>query len=157
MRIGIFPGSFDPLTNGHLDIIERAIKITDKLIIAIANNSAKKNLFTIEERINIITNCCHGNKSIEIVSFEGLLVNYCKDNNISFIVRGLRSTIDFEYENPIASINRKLAPEIESVFLMSKDEHSFISSQIVREIASYHGDLTALVPQYVAKKIQQKF
>ncbi len=157
MRIGIYPGSFDPMTFGHLDIIERAKKICDKLLIAIAKNSSKKPLFTIEERIEIINNCCKDEEGkIEVVTFNGLLVDYCKENNVSFMIRGLRSVTDFEYENPIASINRNLAPEIETVFLMSRDDTSFISSNIAREIASYSGDLSSLVPPFVSQKIQQK-
>lgn len=157
MRIGIYPGSFDPLTNGHADIINRSKGLCDKLIIAVAKNSAKKPLFSIEERIEIINNYCQDAGNIEVVSFDGLLVDYCREQKVSFIIRGLRSTTDFEYEFTIASANSKLAPEIETVFLMTKGEHFFISSNIVREIASYKGDITPLVPQFVVSKIQAKY
>ena len=157
MRIGIYPGSFDPLTKGHLDIIERSQRICDKLIIAIAKNSAKKPLFSLEERIEIINTCCKGLKSIEVVAFEGLLIDFCKAHEVDFIIRGLRSTIDFDYEYPIATVNNKLAIDIDTIFLMTKGEYAFISSNMVREIASYNGDLSALAPQFVIQKIQQKF
>ncbi|MCP4137548.1 MAG: pantetheine-phosphate adenylyltransferase, partial [bacterium] len=124
----------------------------------IAKNSAKKTLFSEEERIEIIKECCSGIEgNIEIVSFEGLLVDYCKNKGISFIIRGLRSVTDFEYESPIASINRKLAPDVETVLLMTREDTAFISSKIVKEIAGYKGDIAALVPQFVAEKIQQKY
>ena len=157
MRKGIFPGSFDPLTYGHLDIIERSIKLCDKLLIAIAINSSKSALFTIDERIDIIKNCCNTEyENIEIVTFNGLLADYCKENNISFIVRGLRSFTDFEYESSISVVNRKLAPEVETIFLMANGEKSYISSNIVKEIASYNGDISSLVPSFVEKKITKK-
>ena len=157
MRKGIFPGSFDPLTYGHLDIIERSIKICDKLLIAIAKNSSKNALFTIDERIDIIKNCCNvENENIEIITFSGLLADYCKENDVSFIVRGLRSFIDFEYENSISVVNSKLAPEVETIFLMADREKSYISSKIVKDIASYNGDISSLVPSFVEKKISKK-
>jgi len=157
MRIGIYPGSFDPLTNGHIDIINRSKGLCDKLIIGVAKNSAKKPLFSIEERVEIINKYCQDFGNIEVVSFDGLLVDFCRKKNVSFIIRGLRSTTDFEYEFTIASANSKLDPEIETVFLMTKGEHFFISSNIVKEIASYHGDIAPLVPQFVVEKIQEKY
>ncbi|MBP7583439.1 MAG: pantetheine-phosphate adenylyltransferase [Spirochaetes bacterium] len=158
MRIGIYPGSFDPLTNGHLDIIERSKKICDRLIIAVARNSAKNALFSIDERLEILRECCRCEGSeIGIVSFDGLLADYCKDNGVNFIVRGLRAIVDFEYEYAIALMNKKLAPDIETVFMMSRGEYSFISSNIVKEVASYGGDVSTLVPQFVQKKLQGLF
>ena len=157
MRIGIYPGSFDPLTYGHLDIIERATKICDKLIVGILVNSAKKSLFTFEERLEAVKHCCSEiNSNIEVVSFGGLLVDFCRDNNISCIIRGLRAVSDFEYEITIASLNRRLAPGIETIFLMGKDENLFVSSSLVKEVAIYNGDISTLVPPYVAAKIRQK-
>ena len=157
MRIGIYPGSFDPLTYGHLDIIERAVKICDKLIVGIFVNSAKKSLFSEEEREVILKHCCSEIcQDIEIVSFNGLLVDYCKDNNVSCMIRGLRAVSDFEYEITIASLNRRLAPDIETIFLMGKDENLFISSSLVKEIAAYNGDISTLVHPYVVEKIRQK-
>ncbi len=157
MRIGIYPGSFDPLTYGHLDIIKRSKALCDKIIIAIAKNSEKKPLFSIEERIELINNCCQDIGNIEIVSFEGLLADFCKDNDISVIIRGLRSTTDFDYEFAIASANKELASQTETVFLMTCGKYSFISSQIVKEIASYHGDISSMVPPFALKKIQEKY
>jgi len=157
MRIGIYPGSFDPLTYGHLDIIERAVKICDKLIVGIFVNSAKNSLFSEEEREVILKRCCSEIcQDIEIVSFNGLLVDYCKDNNVSCMIRGLRAVSDFEYEITIASLNRRLAPDIETIFLMGKDENLFISSSLVKEIAAYNGDISTLVHPYVIEKIHQK-
>jgi pantetheine-phosphate adenylyltransferase len=157
MRIGIYPGSFDPLTNGHLDIIERAKGICDKLVVAIAINREKQPLFTVEERLEIINNYYKDDSSIEVVSFEGLLVEFCIAQEISYIIRGVRNITDFEYEMVNATVNSKLAPEIETIFLMTKGEYAFISSKVVKEIASYKGDLTSLVPQYVIQKINQKY
>ena len=158
MRIGIYPGSFDPLTYGHLDIIKRSKNICDKLIIAIAKNSEKHSLFSIKERMEMMEYCCKDESDfIEIVSFNGLVVDYCRERNVSLIIRGLRSVSDFEYENPIAAVNRKLAPEIDTVFMISREETTLISSRLVKEVASYHGDTSALVPQFVSDRIQQKF
>ena len=157
MRVGIYPGSFDPLTYGHLDIIERAAKICDRLIVGVLVNSAKKSLFSQEEREAILKCCCSEIcPDIEIVSFNGLLVDFCKNNNISCIIRGLRAVSDFEYEITIASLNRRLAPEIETIFLMGKDENLFISSTLVKEIATYNGNISTLVHPYVVEKIHQK-
>lgn len=157
MRIGIYPGSFDPLTNGHLDITERAKKLCDKLIIAIARNSAKSALFSVAERLECLKRCCGSGDDTEVVAFEGLLVDFCRRMGVTLIVRGLRAIVDFEYEYAIALMNKKLAPDIETVFLMSQGEYSFISSNIVKEVASYGGDITSLVPQFVHKKLQEKY
>jgi pantetheine-phosphate adenylyltransferase len=157
MRIGIYPGSFDPLTNGHLDIIHRSKGICDKLVVAIAINRTKQPLFTVEERLEIINNFFKDDSSVEVVSFEGLLVEFCKAKGIYHIIRGVRNITDFEYEMTNATVNSKLAPEIQTVFLMTKGEYAFISSKMVKEIASFKGDLTSLVPQFVIEKIHHKF
>jgi pantetheine-phosphate adenylyltransferase len=158
MRIGIYPGSFDPLTNGHLDIIERSKQICDKLIIAVARNSAKVSLFDIEERLEILHECCscYGDQ-IEIATFQGLLVDFCTERNIAFIIRGLRAIVDFEYEYAIALMNRKLAPDIETIFLIGRAEYAFLSSNIVKEVASYGGNISTLVPQFVQDRLSEKF
>lgn len=157
MRTGIYPGSFDPLTNGHLDLINRSVLLCDKLLIAVANNSAKKPLFSVDERIEIINNCCEKFKgNIEAVSFDGLLAQYCKTKKISFIIRGLRNVSDFEYEQTLSAANRTLAPEVETIFLMAKPEFAFVSSNLVREIALHNGDLSSFMPQFAAEKTKQK-
>jgi pantetheine-phosphate adenylyltransferase len=157
MRIGIYPGSFDPLTNGHIDIIERARQLCDKLIIAVAKNTSKNPLFSMEERVEMLQSCCSGDSSqLEIVAFEGLLVDLCRRQNVSFIIRGLRALVDFDYEYAIALMNRKLAPEVETVFLMARSEYSFVSSNIVKEVAYFGGDISTLVPQFVHKSLREK-
>lgn len=156
MRIGIYPGSFDPLTNGHLDIIERSKLICDKLIIAIARNREKTPLFSVKERIEILQECCVCDSTkVEIDSFNGLLVDYCRERGVSFIIRGLRAIVDFDYEYAIALLNRKLAPTIDTIFMMSSGEYSFISSNMVKEVASYSGDVSTLVPQFVNNKLKE--
>ncbi len=158
MRIGIYPGSFDPLTNGHLDIFERSKKICDKLIISAARNIQKNPLFSIEERTEILKECCIGKTcDVEIVSFDGLLVDFCQKKGVNFIIKGIRAINDYEYEYAIALMNRRLAPEIETVFLMAMSEYSFISSSMVKEVASYSGDVSTLVPPFVNKKLTEKF
>lgn len=157
MRIGIYPGSFDPLTYGHLDVIERATKICDRLVVGILVNSAKTSLFTLDERTECLTHCCRSYDTVEVISFSGLLVDYCVQNKISCIIRGLRAVSDFEYEITLASINRRLASNVETLFLMARDENLFVSSSLVKEVASYNGDISTLVPPYVATKIRQKF
>jgi pantetheine-phosphate adenylyltransferase len=157
MRIGIYPGSFDPLTFGHLDIIERARNICDKLIIAAARNISKKPLFSLEERLEMIRQSCTSMDNIEIVTFNGLLADYCKERNVNFIAKGIRNRMDIDYEYAVSLMNRKLAPETETIFLLSRTEHSFISSSMVKEVASYGGDITSVVPQFVKQKLTEKF
>ncbi len=130
----------------------------DRLIIAIAKNSAKHPLFSVEERVEMLRKCCAcENDQVEITYFEGLLVDFCRKKGVSFIIRGLRAIVDFEYEYAIALLNKTLAPEIETMFLLSKSEYSFISSNMVKEVASYGGDVTSLVPQFVHKKLREKY
>jgi pantetheine-phosphate adenylyltransferase len=157
MRIGIYPGSFDPLTFGHLDIIERARNICDKLIIAAARNISKKPLFTLEERLEMIKQSCASMDNIEIVSFKGLLADYCKERKVNFIAKGIRNRMDIDYEYAVSLMNRRLAPETETILLLSRSEHSFISSSMVKEVASYGGDISSVVPQFVKQKLIEKF
>ena len=152
MRRAVFPGSFDPITNGHLDIIERALPLFDEIIIAIGTNSAKKYMFPIEDRIAWIEKTFENENKITVKHYESMLtVDYCKQEDANFIIRGLRNPADFEFEKAIAQTNRKLAPEIETVFLLTSAGFSAISSSIVREVMLYGGDYTSMVPDAVRK------
>ena len=158
MRIGIYPGSFDPVTNGHMDIIERSAVLFDRLIVAVARNSQKiKPLFTVEERIQILETSLEKYPNIIVDSFDGLTVNFALKQGASAIVRGLRAITDFENEFMFALTNKKLAPELETVYLMTKAEYSFISSTTVKEVSFYNGCLSAMVPDLVAEKLKQKY
>lgn len=153
----IYPGTFDPITNGHLSIVKRALRIFDKLIIAILINAHKSPLFSIEERVEMITHAIKGTTNVEIDTFEGLLVDYAirKDSNV--ILRGLRAMSDFEYEFQLALINRKLNRNVESVFLMTDYRWFYTSSTIIKEAASLGGDIRGLVPEIVQRKLKEKF
>jgi pantetheine-phosphate adenylyltransferase len=148
MKRAIFPGSFDPITLGHYDIIERAVTLFDELIIAIGINSEKKYMFSIEERKKFIEDCFKNNPKIKVVTYKGLTVDFCMKNNVDFILRGLRNPADFEFEKAIAHTNRDLAP-IETVFLLTAASTSYISSSIVRDVIRNDGDYTKLVPKTV--------
>lgn len=149
MRIAVFPGSFDPITIGHVSLIKRAAKIFDKVIIAIGLNTSKNKLFPIDVRIKWIEEVFKNNKNIEVREFDGLTVDFCKNVGAKFIIRGLRNASDFDYEKTIAQLNSELNKEIETVLLISKPKHSHISSTIVREIIRVKGDATMLVPKQV--------
>jgi pantetheine-phosphate adenylyltransferase len=158
LHIAVYPGSFDPLTNGHLDIIHRARNIFDKLIIAVAINSKKQSLFSIEERQYLIKEVVGDLDRIEITSFTGLTIDFCEKHNAKAIIRGLRAVTDFDYESAISLMNKKLAPEIETVFLVASAENSFISSSIVKEVAARHGrEVPNHVPQVVNTALINKF
>lgn len=156
MPVAIYPGSFDPLTNGHLSLIQRGLQMFDRLIVAIAVNPKKVPLFTLEERKELIREACPDPR-VEVDSFQGLLVEYAKQRNVSVLIRGLRAVSDFEYEFQLANMNRKLAPGIETVFMMTGEDYFYISSQLVREVASLGGDVTGLVPENVHAKLVAKF
>ncbi len=151
MKRAIFPGSFDPITLGHFDIIERGVTLFDELIIAIGINADKKYMFSLEERIQFIADCFGHNPIIKVVAYEGLTVHFCQKNNVDFILRGLRNPADFEFEKAIAHTNRDLAP-IETVFLLTAASTSYISSSIVRDVIRNNGDYTKLVPKTVRVK-----
>ncbi len=157
MSIGIYPGSFDPITNGHLDVIKRASKMFEQLYVGVLINSSKNPLFSIEERVSMIEEELKDLPNISVVSFDGLLVDYCKQNNIQTIVRGLRAVTDFEYELQIAQTNRVMAPEVDTVFLTTSLEYAYLSSSIVKEIAYYGGNLTKSVPSRVADLLMDKY
>jgi pantetheine-phosphate adenylyltransferase len=156
MKIAIYPGSFDPITNGHLDILERALKLFDKVIITIARNSAKNPLFTEKERIALIHKATKDFRNVEVDSFDGLLVKYVQKKHAIAVVRGLRAMTDFEYELQMALMNRKLDENMETVFLMPNERYTYLSSNFVREIARLGGDVSKFVPAVVLKALQQK-
>ncbi|HAG08337.1 MAG TPA: pantetheine-phosphate adenylyltransferase [Desulfotomaculum sp.] len=157
MRIAVYPGSFDPLTNGHIDVVERAVKLFDLLIVAISRNASKKPLFTVAERLDILDQVLRPFNNVQVDSFEGLTVNYAKSKNAQAIIRGLRAVSDFENEFMMALINKKLTPDIETIFLTTRAEFAFISSSAVKEAAFFGGCVQELVPQYVMDKLFQKY
>jgi len=156
MKIAIYPGSFDPITNGHLDILERALKLFDKVIITIARNTAKNPLFSEEERFALLQAVTKRYKNVEVDSFEGLLVDYVQQRKATAVVRGLRAMTDFEYELQLALMNRKLDEKMETVFLMPNEKYTYLSSNMVREIARLGGDVSKFVPSVVLKALRQK-
>lgn len=156
-NIAVYPGSFDPITNGHIDVIHRGLKIVDKIIIAVSSFQRKDFLFTVEERTEMIKETFKNNNRIEIDKFDGLLVNYLKEKNINIIVRGLRAISDFEYEFQMALTNRKLNKNIETIFIMPGEEYFFISSTMVKEVAKLKGQVACFVPSVVEKKLKDKF
>jgi pantetheine-phosphate adenylyltransferase len=156
MKIAVYPGSFDPVTNGHLDILERALKLFDKVIITIARNTAKDPLFTEEERLVLLRQVTKKYKNVEVDCFEGLLVDYVQHKKATAIVRGLRAMTDFEYELQMALTNRKLNEKVETIFLMPNEKYTYLSSNIVREIARLHGNVKEFVPSQVCKALRQK-
>ena len=160
MKLGIYPGSFDPLTNGHIDIIERSKKIVDNLIIAVSQgDNNKRILFNIDERIKMIKDVIkHKNiKNVTVVSFNGLLVSFVKKQNAKVIIRGLRAVSDFEYEFQMTGMNYKLNSEIETIFLMASDNNQLISSNLVKEISKLNGDVSKFVPSEVEIELKKKF
>ena len=156
-RIAIYPGSFDPLTNGHMDIIERGARIFDKLIVAIAQNSRKTSLFDVDERMGMIEQAVSHFSNVTVDAFEGLTVKYAISKNACAILRGLRAVADFEYELQMANMNRKISANIETMFMMTSDKCFFVSSQNVKEVARLGGDVEDLVPSQVLEKIMKKF
>lgn len=157
MKRAIYPGSFDPVTNGHVDIILRSSKIVDKLIVGVLNNSAKKSLFSVEERVSMLKELTKDLPNIEVTSFDGLLVDYMREIDASIIVRGLRAVTDFEYELQIAQTNHIENTDIETIFLTTNLQYSYLSSTIVKEFASYGGDISKFVPEQFVDRIYEKY
>lgn len=157
MRTVIYPGSFDPVTNGHLDIIHRAARLFDKVIVAVASNETKQPLFSLKERVDLATTAVKNLPNVEIDSFDGLLVNYVKQREGQAILRGLRAVSDFEFEFQLALMNRKLDEEIETIFMMPKDTYTFLSSRMVKEIARLGGNVGAFVPALVESTLKKRF
>ena len=157
IRIAVYPGSFDPVTYGHLDIIQRSAKQFDRLIVAVLNNTSKNPLFSVEERKELLAEVTKHIPNVEIDSFRDLLVRYMKSKDANVIIRGIRSVTDFEYELQLASTNHLLDNEIDTIFMMTNPKFSYLSSSIVKEIAHFNGDVHELVPPYVEKKLQEKY
>lgn len=156
MKIAIYPGSFDPVTKGHLDIIERSSKMVDVLIVAILNNNSKSPLFSVEERANMLVEVTKHIKNVKIDSFSGLLVDYARRCNASIIIRGLRAVTDFEYELQMSQTNRIMDNGVDTIFLTTSLEYAYLSSSTVKEVAIYGGNVDKFVPEYVAGKIKEK-
>jgi pantetheine-phosphate adenylyltransferase len=156
MRTAIYPGSFDPLTNGHLDVIERAVKLFDRVIVAVAKNESKQPLFSLEERLDLVRASIKKIPNAEADSFDSLLVEYANQHNAQAIVRGLRAVSDFEFEFQLALMNRKLNEKVETIFMMPKDTYTFLSSRIIKEIARLGGDIGAFVPVHVRSALVEK-
>ncbi len=156
--LAVYPGTFDPITNGHLDILERALHLVDRVIVTIAQNQRKQPLFSVDERIGFIRDALsqHGDR-IEFASFDGLLVDFCRQRGAGVIVRGLRALADFEYEFQFAHMNRRLAPDVDTVFFMTDERNHYVSSSLVKEVASLGGDVTGLVPHAVVEALAAKY
>ncbi|KAB1439542.1 pantetheine-phosphate adenylyltransferase [Candidatus Galacturonibacter soehngenii] len=157
MNRAIYPGSFDPVTNGHLDIIKRSAELFDELYVGVLNNTSKSPLFSVEERVNMLKEATAEIRNIKVVSFQGLLVDFVKEIDASVVVRGLRAITDFEYELQLAQTNHVLYPSVDTMFLTAKLEYSYLSSTIVREVASFGGDISKFVPDEVAKRMYEKY
>lgn len=157
MRVAVYPGSFDPITNGHLDIIRRASRLYDKVIVGVLNNASKNPVFSADERKEMIDSVTGDIKNVSCDVFSGLLVDFAKQNNASVIIKGLRTVTDFEYEFQMALLNKALDPEYETVFMMTDSKYSYISSSMVKEVAKYHGELDGFVPASIKEKIIKKF
>ena len=156
MLRAVYPGSFDPVTNGHLDIIRRSRCLADELIVGVLNNKAKTALFSVEERVKMLEEMTKNMTGVKVVPFEGLLVDFAKEMSAGIVVRGLRAVTDFEYELQMAQTNNKLSPELETVFLTTSLEYSYLSSTIVKEVAAFGGDISQFVPETIERRIQEK-
>jgi pantetheine-phosphate adenylyltransferase len=156
MTTAIYPGSFDPITNGHISIVKAGLVAFDEVVVAVAGNPKKSTMFTVEERMEMIRDAVGGEEGIQVDAFSGLLVNYCKERKVRAVLRGLRAVADFEYELQMANMNRHLNPEVETVFLMANDAYFYVSSNIVKEAATLGGDVSALVPESVSRRLKAK-
>jgi pantetheine-phosphate adenylyltransferase len=157
MRTAIYPGSFDPLTNGHLDVIERAVKLFDRVIVAVARNESKHPLFSLDERLDLVRRSILHLQNVEADSFDCLLVHYVEQHSAQAILRGLRAVSDFEFEFQLALMNRKLNENIETIFMMPKDTYTFLSSRMIKEIVQLGGDVSGFVPPHVQAALGEKF
>lgn len=156
MKKAIYPGTFDPVTNGHLDIIERASNLFDHVVVGVAASPSKNTLFDLEERVTLLKQVCQSHSNVSVLGFSGLLVNFAKQQNANVLVRGLRTTMDFEYEFGLTTMYRRLMPNLESIFLTPAEEYAFLSSTLVREVAIHGGDVTQFVPKVVNSNLVKK-
>jgi pantetheine-phosphate adenylyltransferase len=157
MKIAVYPGSFDPVTYGHLDLIRRGLTIADRLIIAVLGNTTKDPLFTVDERLGQVRRAVKGYRRVSVVSFNGLLVDFIRRTRVNFVIRGLRAVSDFEYEFQMALMNRRLNEHAETVFLTPAEPYTYLSSRVVKEIARFNGDIGGLVPPHVAAALRNRF
>jgi len=156
-NIAVYPGSFDPFTNGHLDILTRAVPFFEVLHVIVAENGSKSTLFSMQERVDMIKDATKNEKSIIVTGFEGLVVDYAKKVKASAIIRGLRAVSDFDYEFQIATMNRRLAPEVETIFFTTRGKYFYISSSMIKDVAKHGSDISAFVTPFVEKKLKEKF
>jgi pantetheine-phosphate adenylyltransferase len=154
--VGLYPGSFDPITNGHLDLVERGSRIVDRLIVAVLHNEHKHPMFSVAERVEMMREAVKGYPNVEVKSFHGLLVEYAREQGAGAIIRGIRAISDYEYELQMALMNRRLAPEIETVFMMAGEAYSFISSRLVKEVVKLGGNISGLVPPFVEQRLRER-
>jgi pantetheine-phosphate adenylyltransferase len=156
MRTALYPGTFDPVTNGHADLIERTLALFDSLIVAVAENPAKQTTFSVQERIELLREVIGKNEKVEVTSFYGLTAHYAKQREVAAIIRGLRAVSDFEYEFQMALMNRRLVPEVETVFLMPRGKYAYLSSTLIKDIAHFGGEVDLFVNKMVAQKLREK-
>lgn len=157
MRKAIYPGSFDPVTLGHLDIIRRSSKLVDHLIVGVLNNSGKSPLFSLDERVNMLKEVTSDLENVEIISFSGLLVDFARKQQVQTIIRGLRAVTDFEYELAMSQTNRVVAPEVDTIFLNTSLKYAYLSSSMVKEVAMYGGDISKFIPEQVINQVYEKY
>jgi pantetheine-phosphate adenylyltransferase len=155
-KVAIYPGSFDPVTYGHLDVLKRATHIFGPVIIAVADNASKKYMFSLKERVELLKEATAGMKDVKVESFNGLVIDYARRKKTNVLIRGMRMTSDFDYEFQIALTNRRLAEDIETVFLMPSEQHSFLSSSLLKEVSKFKADISSFVPRCVAKRLKER-
>jgi len=156
-KLAIYPGTFDPITNGHLDIIQRSVSLFDAVVVAVTTNTSKTPLFSVDERLEMISQSTADLNNVTVEKFDGLLMDYAEQKNASVVVRGLRAITDFEYEFQMALVNRKLAEEIVTVFLMPNEKYTYLNSTIVKEVARFNGNIKSFVPDHVASRLKAKY